>query len=255
MKKLYIPKGETRHYESVESGNIVVEGCLKVDGTVKARHISGHGVIAAGAVSARTVTAMDLEAAHIVAEKLAAERVCAVEVHVSGPAAVSCRLEAQLVEAGKLTVAGCEIGELRCDDVVNLPEKPRSLLGTLLASFLRGLWCSWFCRAPGDGKEQAMDADWTPQGAKGSAKAAKPEQAAPKAQPETEQDDPAAETGGPAFSPAFQDLEDDFEFKRLAGLYRLNKGRGFYLRLFPLEAAAGQAPEPILPGEAVWPAA
>lgn len=255
MKKLYIPKGETRRYESVESGNIVVEGCLKVDGTVKARHISGHGVIEAGALSAHTVTAMDVEAAHIVAETLTAERVCAVEVHISGAAAVSCRLEAQLVEAGKLTVAGCEIGELRCDDVVNLPAKHRSLLGTLLASFFRTLWCSWFCRAPEDGKERVMDAVWTPQNANQPEQAAQPEQAETAAQAEAPQDDPVAEPGGPAFSPAYQDLEDDFEFKRLAGLYRLNKGRGFYLRLFPLEAAAGQTPEPLLPDEAVWPAA
>lgn len=250
MKKLYIPKGETRHYESVESGNIVVEGCLRVDGTVKARHISGRGVIEAGAVSARTVTAMDVEAAHIVAEKLTAERVCAAEVHISGAALVSCRLEAQLVEVGKLTVAGCEIGELRCDDVVNLPAKHRSLLGTLLASFLRSLWSSWFCRTPKDGKDQAMDAEWKPQSGG--------EQPASQPIPETPAEQgsqPAPENNVTAFGSAYQDLEDDFEFKRLAGLYRLNKGRGFYLRLFPLEAAAEQPSEAPIPGEAVWPAA
>ena len=248
MKKLFIPKGETRHYESVESGNIVVEGCLKVDGTVKARHISGHGVIAAGAVSARTVTAMDLEAAHIVAETLTAERVCAVEVHVSGAVEVSCRLEAQLVEAGKLTVAGCEIGELRCDDVINLPAKHRSLLGTLLASFFRSLWCSWFCRAPEDGKEQVMDAAWTPQGEKQPERAAQPEQAAPAAQAETPRADPDLADHPPVFGPSFQDLEDDFEFKRMAAMYRFHKGQGYYVRLFPVEQDAEQRP---FPGEAV----
>lgn len=252
MKKLYIPKGETRHYESVESGNIVVDGCLKVDGAIKARHISGRGVIQAGAVSARTVTVMDVEAAHIVAETLTAERVCAVEVHISGAAAVSCRLEAQLVEAGKLTVAGCEIGELRCDDVVNLPAKHRSLLGTLLAAFFRGLWCSWFCRAPEDGKEQVMDADWTAQGAKQPEQAAQPEQAGPAAQADTAQGATATESGAPMFGPSYQDLEHDFEFKRLAAMYRFNKGNGYYVRLFPVDQDAEQSP---FPGEAVHPAA
>ena len=255
MKKLYIPKGETRRYESVESDNIVVEGCLKVDGAVKARHISGHGVIAAGVISARTVAAMDVEAAHIVAEKLTAERVSAVEVHISGAAAVSCRLEAQLVEAGKLTVADCEIGELRCDDVVNLPVKHRSLLMTLLASFFRSLWCAWFCQAPEEGKGQVMDAAWAPLDGKKHTEAAQPAKAESAAPAETPQGAPAAEEHAPAFSPAFQDLEDDFEFKRLAAMYRFNKGQGFYVRLFPVEGRAEPVTVAPFPGEAVHPAA
>lgn len=252
MKKLYIPKGETRHYESVESGNIVVDGCLKVDGTVKARHISGRGIIKAGVISARTVTAMDVEAAHIVAEALTAERVCAVEVHISDTAAVSCRLEAQLVEAGKLTVAGCEIGELRCDDVVNLPAKHRGLLLTLLASFFRGLWSSWFCRAPEDGKEQVMDAAWTPVDGKQTKQAQQPETPETTAQAEVSHDEPTPEAHAQSFGPAYQDLEDDFEFKRLAALYRFNKEQGYYVRLFPVDQGAEQTP---LVGEAVSPAA
>lgn len=252
MKKLYIPKGETRHYESVESGHIVVDGCLKVDGAIKARHISGRGVIQAGAVSARTVTVMDVEAAHIVAETLTAERVCAVEVHISGAAAVSCRLEAQLVEAGKLTVAGCEIGELRCDDVVNLPTKHRSLLGTLLASFFRSLWCAWFCRAPEDGKEQVMDAAWAPVDGKQPKQAQPSETPDTSAQAETAQVATATESGTPMFGPSYQDLEDDFEFKRLAAMYRFNKGNGYYVRLFPIDQDVEQSP---FPGEAVHPAA
>lgn len=249
MKKLYIPKGVTRHYEYLESENIIVEGCLKVEGIIKARHISGHGIIEAGAISTRTITAMDIDSAHIVAEELMAERVCAAEVHISGAALVSCRLESQLVEADKLTLNDCDIGELRCDNVVNLPAKHRSLLGTLLASSLRSLWCSWFRRVPKDGKNQTMDTDWKPQSGR--------EQPASQPIPEA----PAAQVSQPApednasFGAAYQDLEDDFEFKRLAALYRLNKGKGFYLRLFPLEASSELPAEPPFPEEAVWPAA
>lgn len=231
MKKLYIPKGETRHFESVESEHIIVKGCLKVDGAIKARHISGDGILEAGVISAKTVTAMDIEAAIITVEKLAAERVCAVEVHASESAVVSCRLEAQLVEAGKLTVADSEIGELRADDVVNLPAKKRGLVGTLLASWLRGLWASLFCRAPKESKAKAdaMDADWTPQTA---------EEAVPT---------------GPAIlsttekNMANADFEDDFEFKRLKALYQMTRGQGYYLRLVSMEPPAANPFSPVRP--------
>lgn len=228
MKKLYIPKGETRHFESVESEHIIVKGCLKVDGAIKARHISGDGILEAGVISAKTVTAMDIEAAIITVEKLAAERVCAVEVHVLESAVVSCRLEAQLVEAGKLTVADCEIGELRADDVVNLPVKKRGLVGTLLASWLRGLWAALFYRAPQE-KTAPMDADWTPQTA---------EKAVPT---------------GPAIlsttekNMANADFEDDFEFKRLKALYQMTRGQGYYLRLVSMEPPAANPFSPVHP--------
>lgn len=218
MKKLYIPKGETRHYETLESEHIIVKGCLKVDGAIKTRHISGDGVLEAGAISAKTVTAMDIEAAIITVEKLAAERVCAVEIHVSESAVISCRLEAQLVKAGKLTVADCEIGELRADNVINLPVKKRGLLGTLLASWLRGLWASLFYRAPKE-PSAPMDADWTP-----------------KAAEESTVESVVQSPGARSVTDA--DLEEDFEFKRLKAMYRLTRGQGYYLRLVSVEPPA-----------------
>ena len=227
MKKLYIPRGETRHYESLETTDIVVDGCLKVEGSIKARHISGKGVLSAGIISARTVNVMDVEAADVIARSLTAERVCAVEVHVSGAAAVSCFLEAQYVSAGKLTVAQSQIGELCCEEVVNLPQKHRSLWGTLVAGLFRGLWASLTSSLR---KREPMDADYRQVEPSGQESASVQEKTA---QPEKDASN--------AKSP-FGDLENDFEFRRLAAMYRLSRERGYYLRLVPDEAGKTATP-------------
>ena len=52
MKTVYIPKGETVSYETLETDRLVVEGCLKVVYGIKARTISGGGMITASTVSA-----------------------------------------------------------------------------------------------------------------------------------------------------------------------------------------------------------
>ena len=65
MKAVYIPKGETVNYETLETERLVVKGCLKVAYGVKARIISGSGVIFAGTVSADDIRVDDLEAASV----------------------------------------------------------------------------------------------------------------------------------------------------------------------------------------------
>lgn len=242
MKKLYIPKGETRCYQSLETEHAIVNGCLKVETTIKCRHITGKGVIEAGLISSDTVTASDLEAAEIVARKLLAQRICACEVHAAESMAVSSYLSAQLVEAGRLTVAMSEIGELRCGDVVNLSAKRRRLLGTLLGSFLRSVWTAITCRVPRE--PQVMDAGWKPVGEPQKAPASQPD---PASKPDTPKDQVGVDR--------FADLADDFEFMRLAGTYRLLKQDGFYLRLIPMEKPAVPAAPPEAVDEASSPAA
>lgn len=232
MKKLYIPKGTTCRYESLETDHIIVKGCLKVDGAVKCRHISGKGVVEAGLISADTITASDLEAADVVARRLISKRMCACQAHVTEHMAVSCYLEAQVVDAGKLTVARSQIGELHCDDVVNLPVKRRSLFGTLFSSFLRGLWTSLTCGAP---KGEVMDAEWKP---------AEPKPEAETGGDRAEAKQPSEEPKAEAQTTRFTDLETDFEFLRLAGLYRLLKSHGYYVRLAPAEPAQSTEPFP-----------
>ena len=194
MKNLYIPKGKTLHYETLYCQNIVNDGTLIVDGTLHARSISGKGILKAGTVSVRHVAEMDIECATMNGETMAAERVCAAEIVLSGSATVSCYLEAEYVEVPKLTMAKHNIGTLKADDVITLPEKKRGIVGTLVAGFFRRLWLSVIHRIPVD---------------------------APYVQVATQ----------PVTQPMDLDLEEDFEFKRLKAMYRLLKDCGYTLRI------------------------
>ena len=222
MKNLYIPKGKTLHYESLSCQNLVVDGVLVVEETLRARSISGKGILDVGTISARHVAAMDIECASLIAESLAAERVCAAEVILSGPAVVSCYLEAEYVETPKLTVGKSKIGTLRAADVVNLPEKKRGILRALAAGFLRRLWLSLTHRIP-------ADADYTP------AVTASESAGAPQEEPAEESEDtfsgePSEQETVESSAP-HDDLEDDFEFKRLRAMYRLLRDYGYTLRI------------------------
>ena len=154
---------------------------------------------------------------------LAAERVCASEVRVSGAAVVSCCLEAAYVETPRLTVALSQIGELRAQEVVNLSDRRRSIPGALLAGFFRRLWMSLTVRVP-------VDAEYVPI------------EDTPESAPETPEpalgngDAPDFEAFAPPPGALNADLWDDFEFKRLAALYRLLKPSGYALRLAPFPA-------------------
>ena len=66
MKNVYIPRGETVCYETLETDHLVVKGCLKVAYSLKAKTISGNGIIMAGTVSADDIWVDDLEAAGVV---------------------------------------------------------------------------------------------------------------------------------------------------------------------------------------------
>lgn len=223
MKNLYIPKGKTLHYEALACRNIVNDGVLIVENSIQARHISGKGVLDAGSIACRSLSAADIDAAHITTENLAAERVCASEVRVSGAAVVSCCLEAAYVETPRLTVALSQIGELRAQEVVNLSDRRRSIPGALLAGFFRRLWMSLTVRVP-------VDAEYVPI------------EDTPESAPETPEpalgngDAPDFEAFAPPPGALNADLWDDFEFKRLAALYRLLKPSGYALRLAPFPA-------------------
>ena len=234
MKNLYVPKGKTLHYETLSCQNLVVDGVLVVEETLSARSISGKGILDVGTISARHVAAMDIECASLIAESLAAERVCAAEVILSGPAVVSCYLEAEYVETPKLTVGKSKIGTLRAADVVNLPEKERGILGALAAGFLRRLWLSLTHRIP-------VDADYTPAAtASESADAPQEEQSAAESE-DTFSGEPSGQETVESSAP-HDDLENDFEFKRLRAMYRLLRDYGYTLRI-----AKREEPEQIRP--------
>ena len=140
MKTIYIPKGETVSYENLVTDRIVVKGCLKVLDGIKARSITGSGVIYAGTISADDIRADDLEATSVTCRRLIAKRVQTPTLIASESAAVSCYLSSSYVETGKLTVAASEICEAKAEEIIHLPPRKRTLFGLLLASALRSLW-------------------------------------------------------------------------------------------------------------------
>lgn len=228
MKNLYIPKGKTLHYETLSCQNIVNDGVLVVDETIRARNISGKGILDAGTISARHVAAMDIECAEIVGETLSAERVCAAEITLSGPAVVSCYLDAEYVETPKLTVGKSNIGTLRAPDVINLPEKKRGITSALVAGFFCRLWLSLTHHIPVDAP-YVSDDSLVSKDTEGQVV----EQA-----PTDTQSQKATQV-----ETAYAGLEDDFEFKRLKAMYCLLKDYGYTLRLSRREEPETSLPE------------
>ncbi len=159
MKTVYIPKEETVRYETLATDRLVVKGCLKVAYGIKARTISGGGMITAGTVSADDIRVDDLEAASVTCQRLIAKRVQTPELFAFESAAVSCFLSSAFVATGKLTVALSEIDEVKADEVIHLKPKKRSLFRLLLASALRSFWTSLTARPV---KDEVMDADFEP---------------------------------------------------------------------------------------------
>ena len=159
MKTVYIPKGETVSYETLETDRLVVKGCLKVTYGIKARTISGGGMITAGTVSADDIRVDDLEAASVTCQRLIAKRVQTPELFAFESAAVSCFLSSAFVATGKLTVALSEIDEVKADEVIHLKPRKRSLFRLLLASALLSFWTSLTARPV---KREVMDADFEP---------------------------------------------------------------------------------------------
>lgn len=157
MKIVYIPRGEIVSYENLTTERLVVEGCLRVSGDLKAKTISGGGFIEAGRVSAGDIRADDLECASVACARLIAKRVETSELFASESAAVSCLLSADYVKAGRLFVGLSDIDEVEADEIINLRQKKRSLFRLLLASSLRSWWMRFTAPA-----EDAVDADFEP---------------------------------------------------------------------------------------------
>ena len=205
MKTVYIPAGETVKYESLVTENLVVDGCLKVVYGVKARTISGKGVISAGTVYADDISIGEIEAAAVVCVRAAAKRIDAPEVYASESLAVSCFLSAAYVETGKLTVALSDVDEAKADEIIHLPRVHTNLLAMLVFSFFRSLRARFFGK-PAEG--EILDADFEP-----FYKQAVTEESKTDEKPETE--------------------ETDEELNRIVGLFKLSREAGYTLRLIP----------------------
>lgn len=223
MKVFYIPEGKYVHYETLSCQNIVNDGVLEVEDALHACNITGKGVLRAGTISARNVVAMDVECATLISETLTAERVCAVEIKLSVSAIVSCHLEAEYVEVPALTVAKHSVNMLKAGDVVNLPEKKRGIVGTLLAGFFRRIWLS--LTRPFLTEDVPLDAPYVQVEEMRSGVVSNP-----KGLPEENMQKTQFQEDKQAVN-----LEDDFEFKRLKAMYQLLKASGYALRIVPCE--------------------
>lgn len=212
MKTIYIPKGESIHYESLATEHLVVHGHLHVDYGIKAKTITGGGTINAGTVDADVIRVDDMDAGSIVCKRLLAKRVQSPEVFASESAAVSCFLSSAYVETGKLTVALNEIDEVKAQEIINLTPKKRTLLGTLLTSMLRSFWTALTVRGE---KQEVMDASYEPV----------LENEAAEVEAETEI--------VPTEQVVSQPEPVDEELNRIVGLFKLAREQGYTLKLIP----------------------
>ena len=165
MKTLYIPKGESRTYETLAIDRVVVKGELNVAYGLKAKRITGRGYITAGSISADVIAADDVETARITCKRLMAKRVYAAEVYASDSVVTSCSLTAAYVETGKLTTALSEIDEVKANEVVNLRPRRRGMLLTLLASAFLSFWLALTTPCERKRKEPAAPKETTPKDA------------------------------------------------------------------------------------------
>ncbi len=212
MKTIYIPKGETVRYESLYADRIVVDGCLRVEHGLDAKIISGNGIIHAGKVTGNTIRIGTLDACSVMCKQLLAKRVDAPEVFASESVTVSCVLSACMVDTPKLTVAVCEVEELKVKDVVKVPAKRWSLFGILLYTTLQSLWFAlWAAMTRGE----AIDADYEPVQPAEEEAAEQPEKAAP------------VQKVHKVAEPV------DEELNRVINLFKLAREQGYTLRLVP----------------------
>ena len=220
MKKVFIPAGESRSYETLVTEHLVVDGHLNVVNGLKAKTISGTGVITAGEVSADVCHIGELETATAIFRKLMARRVSAAEVFASDCACVTHFLSAAYVETGRLTVSVSEIDKVNADEIITL-QKKRGMFGALVASSLRAFWLD--LTAPID---DYMDAEFEPVDKSKDTSidpAVQKEIARTVRQILKEQEKEAS----------ISEPDEDFELKRVISTFKLLRDKGYTLRILP----------------------
>ncbi len=220
MKKVFIPAGESRSYETLVTEHLVVDGHLNVVNGLKAKTISGTGVITAGEVSADVCHIGELETATAIFRKLMARRVSAAEIFASDCACVTHFLSAAYVETGRLTVSVSEIDKVNADEIITL-QKKRGMFGALVASSLRAFWLD--LTAPID---DYMDAEFEPVDKSKDTfidPAVQKEIARTVRQILAEQEKEAAAS----------ESDEDFELKRVISTFKLLRDKGYTLRILP----------------------
>jgi len=229
-KVMYIPKGQTVAFDNLYCENLIVLGTLIVRGRLVARNIrSTKGHICASSISAKSLVGNTVDADVIVVDRLIANQVDALEIRVTENMAASSFVKADLLKAGKVTLADSEIGDLQSDDVTYLTAKKRGLLGTLFASSMRAFWFY----LSGQGVEPVADEEETVKEPEAEASSEATAEA-----DTTPSDETAPETTEGSI------LSDDEEFLRIKMMYIVAKEAGYTLQLIPSEPQPDGAANP-----------
>lgn len=229
MKNVYIPKGESRSYEYLVADNLIVHGHLNVVNGIKAKHISGHGVITAGTVYGDIITADEIETSTVVCRRLLAKRIIAAEVFASDCAVVSCFLSTAYVETGKLTAALSEIDEIKADEVIHLRPNKHGMLRTLLLSALRSFWLALTLPAAKAEDGNYGQVDGVPAERKEAKEREKEEDALREEIGRIVRESLAEQASQKGCDGDFE----DFELKRLISTFKLLRTQGYTLRVVP----------------------
>ena len=224
MKTVYVPRGESRSFDYLVTDNLVVDGHLNVVNSIKAKRITGRGVITAAEVYGDVITVDEVEATMIVCRRLLSKRIIAAEIFASESAAVSCFLSTAYVETGKLTTALSEISEVKADEVIHLPPRKRGMLLTLLLSALRSLWLRFI------EPDEVYDAEYEELIEYGNANATFDAGL----EPVKEQVSETVRQIMKEEAEKKQKEEDgDFELRRVVSLFKLLRDEGYTLRIEP----------------------
>lgn len=218
MKTIYIPKGETAHYDQLYAERIIVDGCLRVNHSLDAKTIGGKGTIHAGKVSASTIRIGYLDACCVLCKRLMASRVDAPEVFASESVAVSCVLSACMVETQKLTVALCEVEEIKAKDMITVPARRWSLFGILLITTLQAIVTSISARLS---KGEIVDAEYTPV------------ETSTEEKPSSSTERPPYTSDSVSIPTSEAAMPVDEELNRIINLFKLARESGYTLRLIP----------------------
>ncbi|WP_409967668.1 hypothetical protein RFF05_13975 [Bengtsoniella intestinalis] len=143
MKKLYVPAGETAHYNTLTTDLIVVDGCLEVTNTLTAKQITGKGLVKAHIINTDTMVVDDVECASLHCESVMAKRLEAMEIFASNSVSVSCMLTVDYVQTGVLSATMTEIGDVKAELVIHLPYKHGGLFNLLLRAKMQRIWLAW----------------------------------------------------------------------------------------------------------------
>ena len=224
MKAIYIPKGESKTYENIVTDDLIVEGHIHVACGIKAKHISGHGIITAGTVSADIITADEIECGTIVCRRLMSKRVEAAEVFASDSAVISCFISAAYVETGRLVTSISELDEVKAKQNIRLKPNQWGMLVTLLLSAIRSFWIFLTMSSPQHNGVADTTASQTDGVTQRQEEIIRSEIARVVREVMAEQLEQGKEES---------DETDDFELKRIVATFKLLREQGYTLRIKP----------------------